>query len=465
MTPRTPATDASTTGFRADFSGEIHVPGSPGYDEARTVFNSMIDRRPAVVAQCSDEADVVRALRFAREEGLEVAVRGGGHSVAGMALSEGGLVVDMRLMRAVEVDPGARTVRVGGGATMADLDRATQPYGLATTGGRVSTTGVGGFTLGGGSGWLERAFGLACDNLVAADLVTADGTAVHADADEHPELFWALHGGGGNFGVVTSLTLRLHDLPAMSMALLLFRPENGPEVVRTYRDVMDSAPDAAGGACLYITGPPEEWVPEAMVGRLVCAVLVTYAGTEAELREAAAPLLALEREGGVIDAIPYADLQCMLDDPPGMRNYWSAEYLDALPDEATAEFSACASTLPVPSGCQHVLFPMGGAVARGPADYPLPWRSSPWAVHPFGVWEDPADDERVKQWVRRVRGAFVPWASGAVYLNFIGREGTERVVAGFGEHAYERLSRVKADYDPGNVFHLNHNVRPAVARV
>lgn len=465
MTPRSPATDTARNALGPDFAGAIHVPGDPGYDEARTVFNSMIDRRPAVVAQCASEADVARALRFARDEELEVAVRGGGHSVAGMALSEGGLVVDLRRMSTVDVDREARSARVGGGATMSDLDRATQPYALATTGGRVSTTGVGGFTLGGGSGWLERAFGLACDNLLAAEVVTADGGTVHASAQENPELFWALHGGGGNFGVVTSLTLRLHDLPAMSMALLLFRPENGPEAVRTYRDVMESAPDAAGGACIYVTGPPEEWVPEAMVGRLVCAVLVTYAGTEAELREVAAPLLALEREAEVIDGIPYADLQCMLDDPPGMRNYWSAEYLDGLPDEAAAAFCAAAATMPVPSGSQHVLFPMGGAVARGPADYPLPWRSSPWAVHPFGVWESEAGDEEAKRWVRRVRGDFVPWASGAVYLNFIGREGQERVVAGFGEHAYERLSRVKARYDPGNVFHLNHNVKPAVAEV
>ncbi|MFJ8887239.1 FAD-binding oxidoreductase [Streptomyces sp. NPDC102402] len=464
MTPRT-AADAAPARLGSGFSGEVHVPGDPGYDEARTVFNSMIDRRPAVVAQCASEADVVRALRFARDEELEVAVRGGGHSVAGMALSEGGLVVDLRRMRTVDVDREARSARVGGGATMGDLDRATQPDALATTGGRVSTTGVGGFTLGGGSGWLERAFGLACDNLLAADVVTADGGSVRASADENPELFWALHGGGGNFGVVTSLTLRLHDLPAMSMALLLFRPENGPEAVRTYRDVMESAPDAAGGACIYITGPPEEWVPEAMVGRLVCAVLVTYAGTEAELREVAAPLLALEREAGVIDGIPYADLQCMLDDPPGMRNYWSAEYLGGFPDEAAAAFCAAAATMPVPSGSQHVLFPMGGAVARGPADYPLPWRSSPWAVHPFGVWENETDDEQGRQWVRRVRGDLVPWASGAVYLNFIGREGQERVVAGFGEDAYERLSRVKARYDPDNVFHLNHNVKPAVAAV
>jgi FAD/FMN-containing dehydrogenase len=465
MTPRTPLTDAALTGLRSAFAGEAQVPGDRGYDEARTVFNSMIDRRPAVVAQCATEADVARALRLARDHELEVAVRGGGHSLAGMALSEGGLVIDLRRMHGVDVDRDARSARVGGGATMSELDRATQPFALATTGGRVSTTGVGGFTLGGGSGWLERKCGLACDNLLAADVVTADGGTVHTSADENPELFWALHGGGGNFGVVTSLTLRLHDLPAMSMLLLLFRPEDGPETVRTYRDVMESAPDDAGGACIYLTGPPEEWVPEALVGQLLCAVLVTYAGTVAQARDVAAPLLALRPEAEVIDAVAYADLQCMLDDPPGMRNHWSAEYLDALPDEATAAFCAGAAAMPVPTGSQHVLFPMGGAVARGPADYPLPWRSAPWAVHPFGAWEREADDERAKRWVREVRAAVMPWASGRVNLNFIGREGQERVVAGLGERAYERLSRVKARYDPDNVFHLNHNVKPAVALV
>ncbi|MEU0134386.1 FAD-binding oxidoreductase [Streptomyces sp. NPDC006296] len=465
MTPRTSVPDTAAAGLRPGFTGEVHVPGDPGYDEARTVFNGMIDRRPAVVAQCASGTDVARALAVARDRGLEVAVRGGGHSVAGMALSEGGLVVDLRRMRSVEVDPGARSARVGGGAVMSDLDRATQPYALATTGGRVSTTGVGGFTLGGGSGWLERAFGLACDNLLAADVVTADGTLVHARADEHPELFWALHGGGGNFGVVTSLTLRLHELPRMSIVMLLFRPEDGPEAVRTYRDVMESAPDEAGGGCMYVTAPPEEWVPEDMVGRLVCAALVTFTGTPDRARDVAAPLLALDHRAEIVDTIPYAELQCMLDDPPGLRNYWSAEYLDAFPDEAVTAFCANAATLPVPTPTQHVLFPMGGAVARGAADHPLPWRSCPWAVHPFGIWENETDDERVRGWVRGVRDSMLPWANGAVYLNFIGREGQERVVAGFGERAYERLSRVKARYDPDNVFHLNHNVKPAVAVV
>lgn len=453
--------DLALTALRLELTGEAFVPGDPGYDDARAIFNGMIDRRPAVIAQCETQADVARAIRFGRKHDLEIAVRGGGHSVAGMAVNDGGIVVDLRRMHTVIVDPEARSARIGGGATMSHLDRATQRYDLATTGGRASTTGVGGFTLGGGSGWLERKYGLACDNLLAVELVTAKGDTVHVSEDENPELFWALHGGGGNFGVATSITLKLHPLPSMSMVLLLFRPESGPQVVRTFRDVMDSAPDDAGGAILYLTGPPEEFVPEDLVGTLVCGVLVTYTGTEAQARKVAEPLLGLGHAAEMISEIPYADLQCMLDDPPGMRNYWSAEFLDALPNDAVDVFCSRAAGMLVPSGTQHVLFPLGGAVARERSDYPVPYRQSPWAVHPFGIWESPADDERSRQWVHDVRADVQPWASGAVYLNFIGNEGKERVVAGFGEEGYERLVTVKREYDPDNVFHLNHNVRPA----
>lgn len=390
-----------------------------------------------------------------------MAVRGGGHSVAGQAVVDGGLVVDLRRMHAVTVDPDARTAQVSGGATIGHLDRATQPFALATTGGRASTTGVGGFTLGGGSGWLERKFGLACDNLVAVDLVTADGGEVHASEDENPELFWALHGGGGNFGVATSLTLKLHALPALAIAFLFFPASAGPEVLRVYREFMESAPDDIGGGLVFLTGPPEEFMPEHLVGQPVCAVLLTCTGTEPQLREVAGPLLGLGHEAEIITEIPYAGLQCMIDDPPGLRNYWSAEYLASLPDEAAARFCARAGSMIVPSATQHALLPLGGTLARGDSGWPVPWRGARWAVHPFGMWEDPADDERGKQWVRDVRADVQPWSIGAVYLNFIGAEGEERVIAGFGPENYRRLAAVKAEYDPDNVFRLNHNIRPA----
>jgi FAD/FMN-containing dehydrogenase len=447
--------------LRDDIAGDVIAPTDRGYDDARSIFNAMIDRRPAVIAQCVSDDDVRRAIRFGRDHDLEIAVRGGGHSVAGMALTDGGLVVDLRRMTTVRVDPASRTAVVAGGATMSHLDRATQPYGLATTGGRVSTTGVGGFTLGGGSGWIDRKLGLACDNLLAVELVTADGRTVRATDDENPELFWALHGGGGNFGVATSLTFRLHPLSSVTAALLLWPPERGPEVLRAFRDYMETAPDDVGGGVLYITGPPEEFVPEHLVGGLTCAALIVYAGGEAAARPVIEPLLGHGHQGEMIAQMPYAELQCMLDDPPGYRNYWSAEYLDTLPDEAVDLFCKRADDMLIPSPSQHVLFPQGGAVARGRADYPIPWRHATWVVHPFSVWEDPADDERGIQWARDVRNDMKAWSTGAVYLNFIGDEGGDRVVAGFGSQNVRRLAAVKADYDPDNTFHVNHNITPA----
>ncbi|MFC9081993.1 FAD-binding oxidoreductase [Streptomyces sp. NPDC057062] len=452
---------AALAALRSDLAGDVHAPGDAGYDEARTVFNATIDRRPAVIAQCEGEADVVRAVRFARELDLKIAVRGGGHSVAGMALCDNGLVVDLRRMREVTVHPGSASVRVGGGAVMSDLDRATQSHGLATTGGRVSTTGVGGFVLGGGNGWLDRPFGLAVDNLLGVELVTAQGDTVLATGEENPELFWALHGGGGNFGIATALTLRLHELPEFSIALLMFLPETGPHAVRTFRDVVTTGPPEVGGAVLYVTAPPEPFVPGHLVGSLLCTALVTYTGGEEDLRKLARPLLALPHECEVVSTMPYADVQCMLDGPPGLRNHWSVEYVSALPDELVDVFCSRARSMPVPSASQQVLFPQGGAIAAGPAEYPVPYRDAPWTVHPFGVWEDPADDERALRWVRDVCADARPWRTGAVYLNFIGDEGRDRVVAGLGTGNFNRLARIKRQYDPDNVFRYNHNILPA----
>ncbi len=446
--------------LREDLTGVVLAPGDPGYDDARTVFNAMIDRRPAVIAQCETEADVVRSVRFGRDLDLNIAVRGGGHSVAGMALNDNGLVIDLRRMHAVTVRPQSLSVRIEGGATMSHLDRATEPYGLATTGGRVSTTGVGGFVLGGGQGWLDRLFGLAADNLLGAELVTADGRTVRASAQENPELFWALHGGGGNFGIATALTLRLHELPAFALAMVLYLPKHGPEVIRVFREIIESGPPEAGGGVIYLTGQPEEFVPGHLVGKLACLALLTYAGSEDDMREVARPLLALPHETEIVGAMPYADVQCLLDDPPGMRNYWSAEYVAGLPDELVDVFCARADSMPVPTGTQHVLFPQGGAITEGPAGFPVPYRDTAWAVHPFGIWEEPVDDERCIQWVRDVRADVRPWSTGATYLNFIGAEGADRVVAGLGAGNIRRLARVKAAYDPDNVFRFNHNIAP-----
>lgn len=446
--------------FRTHFRGRALLPGNAEYDEARMIFNSMIDKRPAIIAQCADGADVVSALAFARDRGLPVAVRSGGHGVAGTSLVDDGIVLDMRNISGVAVDPHARIARVGGGATWSHVDRATAAYGLATTGGRVSTTGVAGLTLGGGSGWLERKFGLACDNLISVDLVTADGRHVTASEEENRELFWALRGGGGNFGVATSFTFRLHTLPAITLAMLLWKPDRGPELLRRYRDFANEAPEEVGGGALYFTGPPEEFVPDHLQGRLALAIAVTYAGSETEARQVIKPLLDLAPEGELIAEMPYPELQSALDDPPGYRNYWSVEYLEELPDAAIDLFCARAYDMIVPSPSQHALLPWGGAVARGGAGSALAGRHARWAVHPLGLWEDPDDDERGRAWARGVCADVRPFATGGVYLNFTGDEGADRVVAGFGRRNYERLARVKTAWDPENFFRLNHNIKP-----
>lgn len=459
MTPFSKAHTALAA-LRADLTGDAFRPEDPGYENARKVFNGMIDRHPAVIAQCETEADITRSVRFARDLDLHIAIRAGGHSVAGLGLNDNGLVIDLRRMHTVTVHPGSGTVRVEGGALMSHLDRATQPHGLATTGGRVSTTGVGGFVLGGGTGWLDRAFGLAVDNLLGVELVTSDGSQVLATDHENPELFWALHGGGGNFGVAAALTLKLHPLPEFSIALLTYRPDTGPDAVRTYREIIEAAAPEAGGGITYLTGPPKDFVPAHLVGKRVCRALLAYAGGEQDLRKLAQPLLALPHEAEILTALPYADFQRMLDDPPGRRNHWSAECLTGLPDEAVDAFCELGNTMPVPTGTQHTLFPQGGAIASGPARFPVPFRDARWTVHPFGMWEDPADDERRVQWVEDVRAAVRPWSTGAVCLNLIGDEGADRVVAGLGAENVRRLAAVKAAYDPDNVFRFNHNILP-----
>jgi FAD/FMN-containing dehydrogenase len=450
--------------LRDGFAGGVYTPEDGGYEDARTIFNSMIEKRPAAIAQVAGADDIRAALAFAVGNELEVAVRGGGHSVAGACLTEGGLEIDLRKLNRVTVDPEARTATAQGGASWGDFDRACQPHGLATTGGRVSTTGVAGLTLGGGSGWFERKFGLACDNLLAVELVTVSGETVRASEDENPELFWALHGGGGNFGIATELTFRLHELPAATLGLLLWPADAGHEVAYAYRDLIDGgAPLELGGGFAFLTGPPEEFVPEHLQNELCAGVIAIYAGTEAEARDVLAPVLALENEGGMIAEMPYVEIQSAIDDPPGYRNYWSAEYLHSMPDEALDLYVKQGEDMIYPAPAQHILFPQGGATAEGAADSPLAFRQAPWAVHPFGLWEDPADDDRVIAWCRGSIAEMKPYSIGATYLNFIADEGEERIISGYGRENYERLARLKAEYDPDDVFHLHHPIRPLAA--
>ncbi len=443
------------------FGGVLIGDGDDGYDDARSVFNSMIDRRPALIAQCESVADVQAALAHAQANGLEVAIRSGGHSVAGASTADGALVVDMRRMNSVDVDPEARTATVGGGATWSAFDRATQPHGLATTGGRVSSTGVAGLTLGGGSGWLEREWGLACDNLLEVELVTADGRVVTANEDENSELFWALHGGSGNFGIATKLVFRLHPLAATTFALLLWPSEAGPEVARTYRDLIDaSAPTRLGGGVAYLTGPPEPFVPESLHNSRAVGLIGVYAGTKAELQEVLAPIYALDPQGGLTEEMPYAEIQCAIDDPPGFRNYWSASHLSSLPDEALDLFVRQGEEMIVPSPSQHLLLPWGGAVADQATDWPMTHRGATWVTHPFGLWDDQGDDERGKARVQQSVAELKPYDVGSAYLNFMADAGEDQVRASYGEENYARLAAVKAEFDPDNVFHRHHAIKP-----
>ncbi|HEX6358619.1 FAD-binding oxidoreductase [Actinophytocola sp.] len=446
--------------LRGRFGGRLLNRDDDEYEEARSIFNGAVETRPSLIARCESVGDVREALAYARQAGMPVTVRSGGHSVAGASLVQDGLVLDLRRINSVTVSPDNRMAVVGGGTTWGVFDRTTQTHGVVTTGGRVSTTGVGGLTLGGGSGWVERKFGLACDNLLSVELVLADGRLVTASETENPDLFWALHGGGGNFGVATSFTFRLHPLPDFSIALLVWPAAEGEAVTTRYRDLMARAPDEAGGAVLYLTGPPEEFLPEQLVGTLCCAALVTYTGPEAELRDLVAPLLELSPAGQVLTDIPYADLQCMLDDPPGYRNYWSAEYLSELPDEAVRRFCACADDMVTPSPSQHILIPWRGAVEHNGAGWPMTNRDAPWVAHPLGLWDNPEDDQRARRWAHNLRDALQPWSTGATYLNFIGDEGADRVVAGFGRENYDRLAAIKAEFDPDNIFNRWHNIKP-----
>jgi FAD/FMN-containing dehydrogenase len=457
--------EAALRGLRSDLNGRVLVPGEDGYEPAREVFNAMIEARPVVIAQCADVADVRAAIAFGRETGVPTAVRSGGHSVAGMSTVDDGLVIDLRRMKEMHVAPDARTARCGPGLTWGEFDRATQAHGLATTGGRVSTTGVAGLTLGGGSGWLERKHGLACDNLVAVELVTASGELVRASAAEHADLFWALHGGGGNFGVATAFEFALHPLgPTVLGGLMLWPGSRGREVVELTRDLMTDAPDELDTMVLYLTGPPEPFVPADLQDVLCCALVLMWAGAQMEDGE---PYTRRARElrpdVDLVGPIPYVDLQSMIDDPPGLRNYWTADYLAELSDEAISVFVEHCTRMPVPSLCQPLLLPWGGAVARvSAAETPMAQRDAAWVTHPYVLWEHAEDDARHLAWGRAIAADLKRFGTGGTYLNFIGDEGVDRVRAAFGDN-YERLERVKSRYDPDNFFRRNQNIVPAVA--
>jgi hypothetical protein len=447
------------------FSGQLFHPGDAGYDEARAVFNGMVDRKPALIARCASADDVVLAVNLAREQALPLSVYGGGHGVTGSAVVDTGICVDLRSMKGISVDPRARTVRAEGGLTLGEFDVATQEHGLAVTGGRVTSTGIAGLALGSGSGWLERKFGFTCDNLIAAEVVTADGRQVGASEKENPELFWGLRGGGGNFGIVTAFHLQLHEVgPIVFGGMLVWPAPMAGDLVRFFRDFMVDAPDEVGCALAFITAPPEEFVPEPARGMPACGIIACYAGPVEDGEQAFAALRAFGPPAvDMLGPMPYLAVQQLLDapNPKGRQNYWTADFLADLPDEAI-DVLVPRATQPVSPFTQILMVPGGGVLARVDEEATaFGQRTAPWNTHFLSMWEDPADTEKNIAYTRELANAMKPWTTGRAYLNFIGDEGADRVEAAFGPDKYGRLRKLKREWDPENVFRHNQNIPPA----
>ena len=464
---RTSRTIAETTilELAAALRGKLVRPGDPDYDDVRTLYNAMIDKRPALIAQCVDVADVITAVGFARDHQMLVAIRGGGHNGPGLGSVDDGLVIDLRQMNGVRVDPAARTARIEGGALLGDLHHATHAFGLATPSGIISTTGVGGITLGGGIGHLTRQFGLAIDNLVEADVVLADGRFVTASETEHPDLFWALRGGGGNFGVVTSFVFRLHPLPHLTAGPMLWPLERAAEVLRWYRDFITQAPDDLNGFFAFLTVPSVAPFPEDLWGKKMCGVIWTYTGENpdavfAPIRAAFGPP-ALDWVG----PITHPALNSMFDGlyPAGDQWYWKADFVREIPDDAVDLHVAFAEQLPTWKSTMH-LYPIDGAAGRVAKDATAwNYRDAKWGMVMVAVSQDPADNPAMIAWDRAYCAALHPYSAGGAYVNMMmdsADEGQERVRASYGEH-YARLTQIKAAYDPTNLFRVNQNIAPA----
>jgi FAD/FMN-containing dehydrogenase len=449
--------------LRRTFTGDIIVPGDPIYDESRKLFNAMHDKRPAIIARCTSSADVVAVVNLARDAALEIAVRSGGHSVAGFSACDGGILIDLAGLKRLEVDPQKRIARAGGGVLWGEFDAATQQHGLHTPGGRVTTTGVGGFTLGGGYGWTSSKHGLTCDNLLSAEVVLADGRVVTASETEHDDLFWGLRGGGGNFGVVTEFTFRLHPLgPTVMAGLALWPLERATDVIRAWRDYVDDAPNELSSAVVVLTAPPEEFVPAEMRGRTVLGMAVLYAGSPDEGGRVLAPLKDLRPAVDLIAPMPYTAFQAILDAaaPKGFRSYWRGEYLEGLSDPAIHTFMDRAPDV-VAAGfplSQMIIFRIGQGVAAIPdAATAFSHRQAGYLFHPISMWTDPTDDERIIAANRAFCEAMRPYSTGGAYLNFTPED---RVRDAYGDAKYARLVTLKNRYDPRNLFRLNQNIKP-----
>jgi FAD binding domain-containing protein/berberine-like enzyme len=447
----------------AGFEGRLIGPEDADYDEARKVYNAMIDKRPALIARCAGPDDVAKAVAFAREHDLPLAVRGGGHNGAGLGTCDDGVVIDLSLLRDVQVDPQARTVRVGGGCTWGEVDRATNEHGLATPSGIISTTGVGGLTLGGGLGHLTRKHGLAIDNLLEAELVLAGGERVRASADEHADLFWAIRGGGGNFGVVTSFLFRLHEVGDIFGGPTFWPVERAAEVLSAYREFLPAAPRELNGFFCFHTVPPAPPFPEEIHLRKVCGVVWCYVGTEEDAAAAMAPLLDALPEPLMhgVHAMPHPALQSAFDGlyPPGDQWYWRADFVKEIPDAAVEVHARFGAEMPTMKSTMH-LYPVDGAAHDvSSSDTAWSYRDARWAAVFAGVDPDPMNVSVVRRWSIDYFEALHPHSAGGAYVNMMMEEGQERVRASYRDN-YDRLARIKATYDPDNAFRVNQNIQP-----
>jgi FAD/FMN-containing dehydrogenase len=448
--------------LREQVHGEVTTPDDAGYEQARRVYNAMIDRRPAAVVRCANTGDVVAAVLFAREHQLDVAVRGGQHSVPGFGTCDGGVVVDLSGMRGVRVDPAASTARAEGGATWGDFNAATHAFGLATTGGIISTTGVGGLTLGGGIGYLARGYGLSCDNLISADVVTADGRFLVASEDENDDLFWALRGGGGNFGVVTSFEFRVHPVKDIYGGPMFFELDDAGAVLRFFREFIADAPEELGAFPAFQIAPPLPFIPEDRHGDTFLAMVACWAGPLDQGERALQPFHDLAPVVAEhLGPMPYPALNSAFDAlvPPGLQHYWKANFVTELTDQAIEAHLAHGPKVPAVNSTVHI-YPINGACHRvAPDATAFAYRDATFATVIAGMWPDPAQNEANVSWVRDYYDATAPLSEEGGYVNFMADDDQDRIKANYRGN-FERLVGIKRKYDPDNLFHLNQNIRP-----
>ncbi len=454
---------ATLEAFQASLRGQLILPGDEEYDEARAVYNAMIDRRPGMVVCCADVGDVMASVNFARENGMLVAVRGGGHNGPGLGTCNEGMVIDLSAIKYTRVDPQARTAQVGGGSTWGDVDHATHAFGLAAPSGIVSTTGVGGLTLGGGHGYLTRKYGLTIDNLLGADMVLADGSFVTVSAEENPDLFWAIRGGGGNFGVVTEFRFQLHPVQTVVGGPTLWPQEQATEAMRWFRDFMAQAPEDLYGFFATLIVPPGPPFPEELHLKKMCGAVWCYTGPESQAEEVFQPTKDFGPPAMYgIGTMPFPALQAAFDPlyPPGMHWYWKGDFFNELPDEAIAAHVKHGFEMPTWQSTMH-LYPIDGKPNEvGPEETPWGHRQAKWSAVIVGVDSEPNNTEAITAWAREYWEALHPHSAGGAYVNFMMEEGDDRVKATYGAN-YDRLVAIKQKYDPANLFRVNQNIKPA----